>query len=167
MNLCKPENFENYGEYKKADGRRIVDFIINRTWFYSEWKQDPTIQSMLRMLGGTKIDGKIDGFEEVFCESIDKKIEEYWESLTSDTAPIVFYRLSLNNLVSSDDLYIKMNARGKQLTPFENFKADLIGFLEKNGDDSDLKEKISGNLDTSWTDIFWKNKSEDCRIDDI
>lgn len=30
----------------------------------------------------------------------------------------------------SDDLYIKMNARGKQLTMFENFKADLIGFIQ-------------------------------------
>lgn len=174
MNLCKPENFEKYGEYKKEDDRRIVDFITNATWFYSEWKQDPTIQSMLRMLGGTKVDDKkgndiIDGLEEVF--RTDKKIEEYWESLTSETAPIVFYQLSLNNLVSSDDLYIKMNARGKQLTPFENFKADLIGFLknEKNNDGCDLLDEENGipiKLDTSWTDIFWWNKFED-RIDDI
>ena len=30
----------------------------------------------------------------------------------------------------SDDLYIKMNARGKQLTDFENFKADLVGYIK-------------------------------------
>ena len=31
----------------------VVDFITQQTWFYSFWKQDPTIQAMLSMLGGT------------------------------------------------------------------------------------------------------------------
>lgn len=49
QNLCIPKNFENFCS---SD---IVGFITKQTWFYSAWKQDPTIQSMLRMLSGTKI----------------------------------------------------------------------------------------------------------------
>lgn len=37
--------------------------------------------------------------------------------------------IGADKLPLSDDLYIKMNARGKRLTDFENFKADLIGWM--------------------------------------
>ena len=33
----------------------IAAFVRNQTWFYSAYEQDPTIQSMLRMLNGTDI----------------------------------------------------------------------------------------------------------------
>lgn len=187
-NLCKPKYFKNF------NGNDIVGFITKQTWFYSAWKQDPTIQSMLRMLGGTKIADKngddiIDGFEELFkCSSgcvIDGKVncgfKRYWEKLVSVYAPIVFYYLPLHDFGLSDDLYIKMNARGKQLTSFENFKADLIGYITKQAGGETLDENkraewgelldpesgIPIKLDTDWTDIFWKNKSNDNRIDEI
>ena len=41
----------------------------------------------------------------------------------------------------TDDLYIKLNARGKVLSPFENFKADLIGFV-KNDPTFEFKKTI-------------------------
>ncbi len=135
--MCMPENFESF------NGNDFVDFITNQTWFYSAWKQDPTIQSMLRMLGGCKYK---DGIEKVFdcCGGIkNRNITEennlvenyatyinYYEVLTSDNCPIVFYYLP-KDFGNSDDLYIKMNARGEQLTSFENFKADLIGYIKK------------------------------------
>ena len=51
---------------QKAD---IAGFVRNQSWFYSAYEQDPTIQSMLRMLGGTDIKDNndidiIDGIEE-------------------------------------------------------------------------------------------------------
>lgn len=169
-NLCDLEHFKNF------DGNDIVGFITRQTWFYSAWKQDPTIQSMLRMLGGTKVTDKkgediVDGIEELF-EGTDN-FEKYWDKLTSDNAPIVFYHLPLKDFGLSDDLYIKMNARGKQLTSFENFKADLIGYITKQSEDESLEESeqakwkelldpkngIPIKLDTDWTDIFWKNRS--------
>ena len=33
----------------------VVEQIEKQTWFYSAWKQDPTIQAILQMLGGTTI----------------------------------------------------------------------------------------------------------------
>ena len=178
-NLCNPKYFE------KFDGNDIVGFITKQTWFYSAWKQDPTIQSMLRMLGGTKINDKngddiIDGIEELFdcpseCDIIKntkclllRVFHKYWNKLTSDDCPIVFFHLPLQDFGLSDDLYIKMNARGKQLTSFENFKADLIGYITKQSENEQAEWKellapesgIPIKLDTDWTDIFWKNKSK-------
>lgn len=179
QNLCVPEYFQNF------DGKDIVGFIAKQTWFYSAWKQDPTVQSMLRMLGGAKIADKkgediIDGIEELFQETDEDGFKSYWEKLTQKEV-IVFYHLPLKDFGLSDDLYIKMNARGKQLTSFENFKADLIGYITKRAEDESLEESVrvewkklldpkSGipiMLDTEWTDIFWKNKSYDNRMDEI
>ncbi|MBI9037735.1 MAG: DUF262 domain-containing protein [Bacteroidales bacterium] len=153
----------------------IVEIIQNQTWFFTEWKQDPTIQAMLTMLGGTSIkDNKandiIDGLEEVFYGTNNEKYVEYWEKLSDESqCPIVFYHLDLLEMKLSDDLYIKMNARGKQLTDFENFKADLVGYIKTENIDVETKakEKIAHKLDTNWTDIFWKNKFPNHKIDEI
>ena len=173
QNLCIPEHFE------KFDGSDIVGFIIKQTWFYSAWKQDPTIQSMLRMLGGTKINNKkgediVDGIEELFRDTQQDVFYRYWNLLTK-TGKIVFYQLQLKDFGLSDDLYIKMNARGKQLTSFENFKADLIRYIQVSYDEEngawqsllDARNGIPIKLDNDWTDIFWKNKSVDNKIDEI
>lgn len=185
--LCKPNNFKDFYNYKPKESRRIVSYIKSRTWFYSAWNQDPTIQSMLRMLGGTKITDKkgediVDGIEELFVGTDTDKFNDYWEKLISpDNAPIVFYHLPLKDFGLSDDLYIKMNARGKQLTSFENFKADLIGYIKQQAKNEDLdkdqqdkweklldpEEGIPILMDTKWTDVFWKNKSKDNKIDEI
>ncbi|MDR2805058.1 MAG: hypothetical protein LBB85_05350, partial [Dysgonamonadaceae bacterium] len=104
----------------------------NQTWFYSAWKEDPTIQAMLNMLGGTDVKEKgadiTDGLDEIF-EGIDKlKFESYWKKLTNEenpsineilkeygptknypvnVCPIIFYYLPLDNFgLSSDDLYM-------------------------------------------------------------
>ncbi|NLT18933.1 MAG: DUF262 domain-containing protein, partial [Clostridiales bacterium] len=166
--LCDANNFNGF------DGKDILGFIEKQTWFYSAWKQDPTIRSILRMLGGCRNttgygeDNIYDGIEKLFRE--EDNFEEYWKDLTSDKPVITFYYLSLRDFGLSDDLYIKMNARGKQLTAFENFKADLIGYIGKQAQetkDDDQKEKwqnfldpekgIPIKLDTKWTDLFWKN----------
>lgn len=162
--LCNCENFKSF----KPENDKIVDFITNQTWFYSAWKQDPTIQSMLRMLSGTKETDKsgndfIDGIEELFKETT--YFTEYWNILSGDDCPIAFYHLPLENFGLSDDLYIKMNARGKQLTDFENLKADLIGYIQENK--CEIQNDIAIKFDTTWTDLFWENKNNENEIDDI
>lgn len=174
--LCMPDNFQTLNPSEK-----IVPYITNQTWFFSAWKQDPTILAMLTMLSGTPDKAKngeeiIDGLEEAFTE----KFDAYWQILTSDGCPIIFYYLDLLGLKLSDDLYIKMNARGKQLTSFENFKADLIKYINEKKESSltdeeknkwntllDPEEGLPIKMDTTWMDIFWKNKSEDFRVDEI
>ncbi|HFI0912951.1 TPA: hypothetical protein ACGO1B_002163, partial [Streptococcus suis] len=58
------------------------------------------------------------------------------------------------NLGSEDELYIKLNSRGRPLTDFENFKARFISRI--NDLDVDLSSEISHKIDTSWTDVIWK-----------
>lgn len=153
----------------------IRTWITQQTWFFHQYKQDPTITGMLNTIAGTEITDKkgndiIDGLEELFSD------KEYdflylWNKLTTSQC-IVFHKLKVN-LQDSDALYVKMNARGKQLTDFENFKTELVHYTK---DDNILGESSALNfvakLDVQWTDIFWENrwkdpKSTDVSIDEI
>ncbi len=73
--------------------------------------------------------------------------------------PISFNFLDIESLGSEDSLYIKLNARGKSLTDFENFKAKLLGTLRALS----AKEKLpftaddfERKFDSEWTDLFWQ-----------
>lgn len=159
----------------------IAAFVRNQTWFYSAYEQDPTIQSMLRMLNGTDISDSnkmdiTDGIEEycIQAELTEEKAKELLKRLKGEDAPIGFYLLNMEDkdMPLADDLYIKMNARGKVLTDFENFKVDLLKYklssreyLIPANDMSD--ESFSLLLDTRWTDLFWHYRSAECHIDEI
>ena len=62
-----------------------------------------------------------------------------------------------------NELYIKMNARGKQLTPFENFKADLLGYLKN--EKVNWVNDIANGLDGTWQNKFFKLWEEDFKND--
>lgn len=195
--LCNPDNFKDL-----ADTEKVSQYITNCTWFVSTWHHDPTITSMLRMISGTVIDlekvdkklrkeseeanARIDGLEKLFQNTLSEEFSTYWDKLVSETPPFFFYQLKLNEFDLSDDLYVKMNARGKQLTPFENFKADLIGYIRQRAKDKkegvnpdrpdsdkdweallDPRTGIPIKLDTDWTEIFWNHRSKNNTIDEI
>jgi hypothetical protein len=128
--------------------------IENSPWFFLSWKYDPTIISMLTML------------DAIHCKFADKK--EYFERLIDTENPIItFLFLNLKDFKLTDDLYIKMNSRGKQLTSFENFKAKFEQYLEKVpctrefylfGKKKSLKKYFSFMIDTDWANLFWNYK---------
>ena len=173
--LCEID--ESYTPQKHG----IAAFIRNQRWYYSTYEQDPTIQSMLRMLDGTNIKDSnatdiTDGIEEYFINiNTEGRALELLEKLKDkEKAPIKFYLLNMEdkNMPLTDDLYIKMNARGKALTDFENFKADLLKYkvddrkyLIPENDASEDSFRVL--MDTRWTDIFWNFHSEEYRIDEI
>lgn len=160
----------------------IVRFIKNQHWFHYAYEQDPTIQSMLRMLGGTTLADK-DGFDikdgiEEYCLNLSPEVlGDYLSRLKAANSPIKFYMLNMQdkNMPLSDDLYIKMNARGKVLTDFENFKVDLLNYKEEGNTalvdlvdtNGKLEDSFGHLLDTKWTDIFWNHRSKICKIDEI
>ena len=132
--------------------------IQDSEWYFSTWGNDPTIQSMLTML---------DAIHEKYNTS-----KGYFRKLTDTGKPIITFQfLNLEEFKLTDDLYIKMNARGKQLTSFENFKANLEQHI------SDLKDAALDNyklisdagevavsirgyfshkIDTDWANLFWE-----------
>lgn len=149
------ENLVKRGE-NLGDGITINDKISDAEWFFLSWKQDPTIKAMLTML---------DTIEELL-EERDLKI--YWKKLTSNKSPITFHFKELDNIGLTDDLYIKMNARGKPLTDFENFKATFEKYIEKNKWEEGEKcliNTFSHKIDTVWMDLFWKHRGLNNKTD--
>ena len=96
-------------------------------------------------------------------DAIDRKFwdkEEYLALLMNVESPIItMLYLDLEEFRLTDDLYIKMNARGKQLTPFENFKAQYEDYLGRVHPDYriDFEQKI----DTKWAGLFWNYRGID------
>lgn len=88
--------------------------LSKAAWFFGRFAKDPTVNSMLVMLNAIH-----KNYEALLLQAQHVKL---FPNLTK----LSFYILPLGGFNLSDELYIKMNARGKQLTDFENFKADLV-----------------------------------------
>lgn len=137
-----------------SDNLLISELIKDAPWFFLSWKNDPTINAMLNMLD--------DIHKEFF------NVENIWLGLT-DHKLIQFNYIELEHLGLTDDLYIKMNARGKLLTNFENLKASIEKKIKDQNWESELKditESFPHKIDTEWADFFWKNFKVENSIDD-
>ena len=137
-------------------------------WFMDYWQYDPTVDSMLRML---------DAIHNLYKE----------KNCFPDLTNINFYFFDMQAHGLDENLYLKMNSRGKPLTPFENLKANIEGLLEAlkdaekepNCDNAFSNEMKSDNnisedtfcekwkyyIDRDWTNWFWKNSKENNTID--
>lgn len=60
----------------------------------------------------------------------------------------------------TDDIYIKMNSRGKPLTDFEHFKAELLKVMRSENDDEATAKRIGLKIDREWTDLLWIYRDE-------
>ena len=112
---------------------KISPDIKDSSWFMPFWENDPTVKSMLEML---------DAIHDKFKNS------NFYDRLEN----IQFSFLELKEFGLTDDLYIKMNARGKPLSEFENFKAEF---------EKELSQEIKAKLDNAWLDLFWGLKDSD------
>lgn len=134
----------NWNEIFQNDDNstKISSIIENQNWYHLSWNHDPTVKSMLVMLD--EIHKKFRHTEMCFNDLIDnqKKV-------------IKFNYLPIDTFGRSDALYIKMNARGKVLTDFENFKAKFENFLRENNADKALLERFIKSIDGTWCDLFW------------
>ena len=134
---------------KLKQGKSSLSKIIeNQSWFAPAWKHDPTVLAMLTMLDDIHNKFKNTG-------NLDNLIED---------RAIVFNFIDLKEFSLTDDLYIKMNARGKPLTPFEIFKSALDKkmqeYQEKNLMLKEEVKKYSESLDGIWLQLFFKMDSD-------
>ena len=126
--------------------KKLSDEIIDQPWFFTWWKKDPTIHAMLNMLDA--IHSKFFNTTGLFGKLID-----------FDNPVISFQFIEIEKFGLSDKLYIRMNARGKELTEFEQFKAKFEQFIEKKH--SGLKSEFATKIDGNWTEFFWNYKEND------
>ncbi|WP_430972020.1 GmrSD restriction endonuclease domain-containing protein [Sunxiuqinia rutila] len=126
------------GVAPEENKKTIGEHIANQSWYFSGWDNDPTISSMLTML---------DAIEE---KAQNKSVDDLWSALWDDNAQIVFHQLDMTKLNLPDELYIKMNSRGKPLTNFEYFKSEFSKIVPDN-----KKEEFNDKIDKDWYDLFW------------
>ncbi|OAV75596.1 hypothetical protein Barb7_00772 [Bacteroidales bacterium Barb7] len=132
----------------------IRSTIKDAHWFMASWLNDPTVVSMLNML------------DAIQKQDFDK--EKAWENLTKNRKITFDYiDIKSNEFKLTDELYIKMNSRGKPLTSFENFKAQFSEILSAKDTDY-INERLdyegakvtfqkyfAFKIDGIWTDLFW------------
>ena len=136
-------------KYTPSFTQSISEEIIDQAWFPLDWTKDPTISSMLVML---------DGIHNMFAE-----VPDIWNSLKNGA--ISFYFLPIKDMGLTDELYIKMNSRGKPLTQFEHFKAELEQGLREI--DENIAKRVMRKIDIDWTDMLWRYRGTDNVTDDV
>ncbi len=125
--------------------------LVEQPWFLLSWLADPTVQASLTML---------DAIHAHFHDC-----HGGYGRLCNDEHPaVVFHLLNLDRYGLTDDLYIKMNARGRPLTEFEVFKAELEKHLATDtttatyniaGKPVTARDYVSQRWDTAWSDLLW------------
>ena len=117
----------------------ISSEIQNQSWYFETWDYDPSIQAMLVMLNDIEI------------RYAELELNQVWLQCSNTSCPFYFYKLDMKKVGLTDDLYIKMNSRGKPLTEFEYFKA---GFSELIRDTTE-KNRFEQSVDGKWIDTIW------------
>lgn len=136
--LDSKEKDNIYNDFWNKDGKDLKGFIMSQDWFMmTEWNYDVSIINMLSII--VEISGRIK-------KNLGDKIEIVNFIDKDENNPFQFDFIYVDDISKSDDLYIKINARGKALSPFENLKSDIDEYW--NNED---KTK----LDAEWTEYVW------------
>ncbi len=165
INYLKRADAVHEDNIEIAPREDLITQIEDLSWFHGAYKLDPTVQAMLNMLDEIQRQYLSYGCKEVFA-----RLEQ-----------LKFYILPLSNFDLTEDLYVKMNARGKQLTNFENFKADFQHWIKDNIESLQLEEQeydgrrmpydmfFINKIDNEWSQCFWnaQKDSEDKNFDPL
>lgn len=124
-------------DFSSSDG--IGQQIQNSSKYHGIYALDPTINAMIVML-----------------EEIDRKFRNGTGLLWSRLSSIKFWVLSLKFFGLTDDLFVKMNARGKRLSRFDVFKSDLESVLTSHvGTHGSLIDEWKKEIDNGYLDKCW------------
>lgn len=109
-------------------------------------RHDPTVAAMLNMLDWIH--------EEVKDKNLDR--------LVKNLNKITFDFFDMEQFGLGEELYIKMNARGKPLSEYENLKALIEKKLKeepKNEEDQEDVARLLERIDAEWSDYFYSDDS--------
>lgn len=121
-------------------------YLRNCAWFDPEWEKEGTVTAMLGML------------DEVATKRAELQAVAYGRL----SECIRFYYLHIKKFGLSNELYIRMNARGEQLTSFEHFKSSFYKVIQDHSSLSAIKEK----MEYDWVDALWQYRPKDTHVTD-
>ncbi len=138
----------------EAEEIPLSTWLEDRPWFLRAWKRDPTVAGCLATL---------DAVDNTFHD-----VRGGYARLVEDE-PVFFRLLKLGEFKLSDDLYVKMNARGKPLTRFEVFKAQLEQYVERTFGEEPCphhprktwRAYVCDRMDREWTHFLWDHRDRD------
>lgn len=127
--------------------------ITESEWYDDEWDHDPTVKGMLNML-------------HTFASN--KELVSHpgglLDELMDEVNPLIsFYFVPLEKFGLTENLYIRMNARGKMLTSFENFKSEFFKIIDYS---PELMEDIKDKIEYKWVESLWNYREKDSYIVD-
>ena len=118
---------------------KISQEIKNQSWYFETWDYDPSIQAMLVVL------------DDIELRYEDFNIKNIWNAIGNSSCPFYFYKLDMDKVGLTDDLYIKMNSRGKPLTEFEYFKAGFAEIISN----AEQRKRFEESVDGKWIETIW------------
>lgn len=121
-------------------------------WFDEAWKLDPSVMGFLAMLDAIAKHPVVKGNDPRLL----------YERLTADEPAVSFYFLSLEKFGLGEEIYTRMNARGKILSDFERFKSNFFKIIE----DSERKNEISQKLEYEWVENLWRYQQSGSYVTD-
>lgn len=134
---------------KATENDSLNSIIQDEYWFLSSWLNNTTVNNMLLTL------------KYIHRKCAGQEAETLWKHLLSeDGITFSFLDMSEENGLD-DDIYIKMNGRGRPLSVFENLKSwmdEKVMQAMKDSNELWLHEWIN-NMDNSWTQFFWNNRN--------
>ena len=131
------ELIDNIAMFFDQQENNIVLFIKDSAWYSAEWNKDPSVNSFIVVLND--IDQQF------------RTMENLSDKLMDSNCTVSFMALTITDVGLINDLYIKMNSRGKALTEFETFKSELFDYLDTIAIESDFKKKS----DNEWLSMIW------------
>ncbi len=138
------EHIKDLSEFIKHSSEKLPsDWIKDQEWFLPGWDRDLTIKSMLTVL---------DDIHKEFKEEF--KVKENEIKIEKNLDKIKFKVINIKEIGADEELYIKMNSTGRQLTEFEILKAKFIEFL--NTKNMNNKGDFEKKINTKWMNIFWE-----------
>ncbi|WP_332027529.1 DUF262 domain-containing protein, partial [Kaistella sp.] len=142
-----------------VDDITLSQQITDAPWFMASWSNDPTVLAMLNML-------------DTIQEEITEKTKSWKNIAENKKITFDFIDIKSDEFKLTDELYIKMNSRGKPLTPFENFKAQFSGLLASKKTDYakavrtyvnttvSYQQYFAFKIDSVWMDLFWSYRTK-------
>lgn len=131
---------------KSSSYKSLDEAIKDQNWFIMSWSKNATVCNMLGTL-------------KLVHHKVKNNVDTIWKRLVkSDTPSITFAFMQMDESSGlDDDIYIKMNGRGRKLSAFENLKS----WMDKKISTRPYAEEWRIEMDNAWTDMFWQNRNLD------